>query len=105
MLKGIPLPTSCSLRHLTGNLVPDPGTVYMQRMELMQRVMKSTGSTQSWLTRTGSTQSWLTLRVTVLWLFATVVLVNSSNTCLGVFVNCVRTKQATIVPDLLEFIV
>lgn len=55
--------------------------------------------------RTGSTQSWLTLRVTVLWLFAKVVLVDPSNTCLSVYVNCVRTKQATIVPDLLGFIV
>lgn len=63
--------------------------------KLMQRMMKSTGSTQSWLT----------LKVTILWLFATVVLVDSSNTCLGVSVSCVRTKQATIVPDLLEFIV
>lgn len=59
--------------------------------------------TQRMMKRTGSSQSWLTLRVTVLWLFAKVVLVDSSNTCLGVSVNCVRTKQATTVPDLLGF--
>lgn len=51
------------------------------------------------------------MRVTVLCLFAKIVLVESSNTCFSVSVNCVRlykinkTKQATIVPDLLEFIV
>lgn len=75
MLKGIPSsllqPQTSNRRSGAGSwatLVVDWDRHKVQK--LMQRMMKSTGSTQSWLT----------LRVTVLWLFATVVLVDSSNT-------------------------